>query len=557
MRIRKSKTMAEKEIHSNKATDLRREAEEIARKNADVSPVTGEMLPQSDPSITQTLHELRVHQIELEMQNKELRRIQEELDAARARYFDLYDMAPAGYVTLNKKGTVIEANLTAATLLEVTRGALVKAPFSSFIIDEDKEIYFQFRRQLFETGKPQTCELRMLKKESPVFWAFLEATVALGPATGKELAGEPVGRVMMSDITELKLKEANNLLEQMVEERSKQLRQETEARKRPQEPLQAENDTILLVDDEPHALSALRHSLRKTGYEVLTAAGGIQALEIMETKKIKVIVSGEQMTGMQGSGLLAEVRRRSPHTLRILLTGHATLEMAMRAVNEDGVYRFLTKPLDGALLRLALFAATEKYNFDAERRRLQEELQRLHDGLEHRVAERTEELRQTNDELTTEIAAHKLTEDALTAQSRELEETNTALHVMLRHREEDLQKTEQKIVANLQKLVLPYIGELKQLRLSPGQSNCVEIIDANLQQVISPFLQNLTARYSTFTPREILVSNLIVEGKTSKEIADIINSAPRSVDFHRNNIRKKAGLTGKKTSLRSFLLTLS
>ena len=73
----------------------------------------------------------------------------------------------------------------------------------------------------------------------------------------------------------------------------------------------------------------------------------------------------------------------------------------------------------------------------------------------------------------------------------------------------------------------------------------------------NPFLQNLTARYSTFTPREIQVANLIVEGKTSKEIADLTNAAPCSIDFQRNYIRKKAGLTGKKTSLRTFLIALS
>jgi PAS domain S-box-containing protein len=672
--------MTEIETHPNQAAALRRDAEKIARENADLSPEN--LLTLSHEETRHALHELRVHQIELEMQSEELRQRQEELDAARARYFDLYDLAPVGYVTLSQKGTVIEANLTAATLLEVTRGALVKAPFSSFIIKEDQDIYFQFRKQLFKTGKPQVCELRVVKKENQTFWAFLEATVAQGPATGEEHAGESVGRVTMSDITELKRKEAHNLLEQMVEKQSKQLRQETEQRKWPQAIFQEGADTILLVDDEPHVLSALTRSLRNTGYEIFTAADGIQALEIMETTKIKVIVSDEQMEGMLGSELLAEVQKRFPNTLRMLLTGHATLEMAMQAVNDGGIYRFLTKPWDDALLRFALSAATEKYNSDAERRRLQDALRQseercrtvvefsphavvihrhgtiiyanpatirmfgatslkdltgssyldrihpddhetvlarvqkkategvsspvielkylrfdgtiiiveaqgtpilydglpaihtaihditnrkqsekalrdAHDLLELRVAERTGELRHTNEQLTTEITAHERSEESLTAKSRELEQTNTALQVLLRNREEDLRQTEQKIVANLQKLVLPYIGELKELGLSPGQANHVEIIGANLQQVISPFMQNLTARYSAFTPREIQIANLIKEGKTSKEIATLVKVAPHSVEFHRNNIRKKLGLSGKKTNLRSFLLTLS
>ena len=120
-----------------------------------------------------TLHELRVHQIELEMQNEELRRAQAELDAARARYFDLYDLAPVGYATVSEKGLILETNLTAATLLGVARDALVRQPFSRFILKEDQDLYSLHRKKLFEThsassgqaGEPQACELRMVKKD--------------------------------------------------------------------------------------------------------------------------------------------------------------------------------------------------------------------------------------------------------------------------------------------------------------------------------------------------------------------------------------------------------
>lgn len=129
-------------------------------------------------------------------------------------------------------------------------------------------------------------------------------------------------------------------------------------------------DTILLVDDEANVLSALTRALIDDPYEILTASGGRQALEIMEGKTIKAIVSDERMVGMQGSELLAEVRRRSPHTVRILLTGHAILEAAMRAVNEGEIYRFFTKPWDDTQIRFALLSAVEKFNLEAENRRL-------------------------------------------------------------------------------------------------------------------------------------------------------------------------------------------
>jgi two-component system probable response regulator PhcQ len=129
-------------------------------------------------------------------------------------------------------------------------------------------------------------------------------------------------------------------------------------------------NTILLVDDEANVLSALTRALIDDPYEILTAASGLQALEIMEGRIIKAIVTDERMVGMQGSELLAEVKLRSPHTVRILLTGHATLEAAMRAVNKGEIYRFFTKPWDDTQLRFALLSAVEKYDLEAENRRL-------------------------------------------------------------------------------------------------------------------------------------------------------------------------------------------
>ena len=191
--------MAEKETFSNQANNLRRQAEEKAAK------MTENQEALSPEETRQMLHELRVHQIELEMQNEELRRAQAELDAARARYFDLYDLAPVGYCTLSEKGLILEANLTAATLLGVARGALVKQPISRFILKEDQDIYYLHRKQLFETGEPQACELRMVKKDGTAFWAHLAATVA------QDADGAPVCRVVMSDITERKRTEGVQL----------------------------------------------------------------------------------------------------------------------------------------------------------------------------------------------------------------------------------------------------------------------------------------------------------------------------------------------------------
>ena len=130
--------MTGKDDRPDLAAELRRRAEGIAREQAAPSPENREaLLPEK---VRQTLHELRVHQIELAMQNEELRRAQVELEASRARYFDFYDLAPVGFFTISEKGLILEANLTAANLLGVARGALANKPITRFIIKEDEEI---------------------------------------------------------------------------------------------------------------------------------------------------------------------------------------------------------------------------------------------------------------------------------------------------------------------------------------------------------------------------------------------------------------------------------
>ena len=179
---------------TDRKANLRRQAEETVRGKEAQSPKNLEAI--SPEETQQILHELRVHQIELEIQNEELLQAQKELEASRARYFDLYDVAPVGYVTLSEKGLILETNLTAATLLGIRRVDLVGRPLSRFIVKEEQDSYYPGIRQLFQTGETQVNELRMVKKDGTTFWAHLEATTALDDA------GAPVVcRVAVIDIT--------------------------------------------------------------------------------------------------------------------------------------------------------------------------------------------------------------------------------------------------------------------------------------------------------------------------------------------------------------------
>ena len=127
------------------------------------------------------IHELEVHQIELEMQNEELRRIQGELEKTRDRYSHLYDFAPVGYFTLSEKGIIEEANLSCASMLGVERSSLIGKPFSRFICKDDQDAFYFHRKTLFEANAKQVCELKLVRKDRTQFHAQLESIVAKNP----------------------------------------------------------------------------------------------------------------------------------------------------------------------------------------------------------------------------------------------------------------------------------------------------------------------------------------------------------------------------------------
>lgn len=178
------------------ATALRKRAEEQARFIEQTF-----LSAHSTEEIQRILHELRVHQIELEMQNEELRTAQMQIIAGRARYLDLYDLAPVGYCTISEKGIIFETNLTLTTMLGVNRQILIKKPFSAFILREDQDIYYLLLKETFDTDKPQTCELRMARSDKTAFWAFLQAS-ALQDEDGTKSV-----RVAISDFSKQKMAE--------------------------------------------------------------------------------------------------------------------------------------------------------------------------------------------------------------------------------------------------------------------------------------------------------------------------------------------------------------
>lgn len=207
-----------KDTGRKKATDskasLRKRAEEVLRKRiGDVEPETLTV-----QEARRLLHELQVHQIELEMQNEELRLSQQMLDESRQRYADLYDFAPVGYLTMDREGVILQSNLTCAALLGMERARLIKKPLTTFMTRDSQDTFYLHRRKALDTGERQICELKLRRKDGSEFFTKLESV----PTEDRTI------RTAVSDISERKgaeeeLERYRQGLEELVSERTSAL----------------------------------------------------------------------------------------------------------------------------------------------------------------------------------------------------------------------------------------------------------------------------------------------------------------------------------------------
>ena len=156
-----------------------------------------------------------------------------------------------------------------------------------------------------------------------------------------------------------------------------------------------------------------------------------------------------------------------------------------------------------------------------------------------------------------EERARKEREAELEIKSASLEETNTALKVLLKKREEDKAELEKFFVSNIKSIVLPFIEKLKSSGIGSTQKAYLEVLESNIKDIVSPFSQKLTSRFLHLTPAELQVANLVKQGKTTSEIANLQHLSERTIESHRKSIRKKLGIRHQKTNLRTYLLSLT
>ena len=314
---------------------------------------------------------------------------------------------------------------------------------------------------------------------------------------------------------------------------------------------------ILVVDDETDIAVRLGEFLTEMAYEVVgIASSGEEAIRMADDLKPDLILMDIMMPGdLDGIAAAEEIKKKMDVSI-IFLSGYSESQLIERAKYVEP-FGYIIKPFQGGQIKAVIEISLYKRTMEAE-------LKKARDELESRVEERTSELLVLNEKLRKEIEDRKHAEESLRERETELknkkislEEANTALKVILKRREEDKQELEEKILFNVKELVLPFLEKVKKSRLDPKQSSYIDILETNLNDIISPLLHRLSLTYKDFTPSEIQVANLVKEGKTTKEIADLLNSTTWTISFHRNNIRKKLGLKNKKTNLRSYLLSLT
>jgi PAS domain S-box-containing protein len=363
-----------------------------------------------------------------------------------------------------------------------------------------------------ESAKPIRMELEYCHKNGSTVWMEVNSILLLD-AAGKILGAQGVSR----DITERK--QTETILGQfkfMVEETGEE---------------------IYLVNPDGSIEYVNKAAAQSLGYTV--------------DEMIQIGVSGfDPIYGTNYSVVFQEIKGKNNPLYE---TVHRT---------KDG--RLVQKEIKCAYLQMGNREYVCGFGRDiTDRKSAEMELKNHQEQLKVLVGERTAELTKAYEKLKMENEARKSSENELSSREmelekgrRELEEMNSALKVLLKQREEDKVNMEMNIISNIKTAVLPYIEKLELSGLAEGQMRVSSMIKSLLGEITSPFIRKVSSEFLGFTPNEIQVASLVKEGKSSKEIAEILNISLNTVHTYRYKIRRKTGLKNNKVNLRSYLQTL-
>jgi PAS domain S-box-containing protein len=559
----------------------------------------------------QLLHELRVQKIELEMQNEELRRAHLALETSRAYYYELYDFAPIGYLTLNAEGLIVEINFTAAKLFGEERKDLINRLFFQFISDDYKDLWYRH----FQLAKQDTvtygCELPTRRDNGAILYIHLDCLYK------RSDDGSSLLRVTLTDVSERRRAEEAQYIAAAAFETQ---------------------DGIIVSDADNIILRVNRSFSRITGYSVEEAIGkgpyflrsdqhtedfyeaiwasvkcnGFWQGEIWEKRKdgqnflmwlTLTAVKGADghITHYVGSFMDITERKQAETDLRIaaaafdaqdgiiVADARKVILRINRAFTRITGYRdedvigknssILRSGLhDGDIYRV-IWAAVRQNGFwqgeiwdkrkNGEIFPVMQTISAVfgEDGaITHYVGILSDITAQKQAEKVLLDARERLENQVVTTKEEleniktETEEINMALNVLLKHRETDKSEAQISLSQEVEATVLPLLKRLKMASTGRIKSTkLIDILENNLQLLVKSYgrAANLAAAYQLLTPLETQVASMVRQGLATKSIASSLNISAGTVDIHRKHIRKKLGLNGKATNLQSYLGSLA
>ena len=292
-----------------------------------------------------------------------------------------------------------------------------------------------------------------------------------------------------------------------------------------------DNPIILIVDDEEANLQLIGKILQNLDVDITLASSGKEALKLLESLVPDLIILDIIMPSMSGFDVCRKIKsRKSTTEVPIIFLSAKTDSEDIINGFDIGARDYITKPF----IKEELVARVEtQLNIITNEKKIKN----LNNNLEEKVKERTKALTKTNEKLT---------------------DYNTALKVLMDKRDDDRIELEHQVMANVEELILPSIERLKQTNLNKQQKELLGICEDNISKITSSFVSSMmdNGRVRSLTHRETTIANLIVQGKSSQEISTILNISESTINYHRNNIRKKVGIKNKSVNLQVYLKQL-
>jgi PAS domain S-box-containing protein len=499
---------------SNKFDRLRRQAQALI----DQRP---EAAFEAPIDILALIHELQIHQAELEIQNEELRRAQLELTDLYRQFEDLYEFAPCGYLNLSPKGLVSRINLAGAMLLSTLRESILHTGFTRFIAPDWQDVYLDALKEAGRTGEKQSMELRLKSAGGSNLWVWVQIL-----ADRAETGAVVQWRMTLTDIS---------------------LKKEIEI-----------------------ALQTSEKKFRQLFHQMV---GGAVLLEITSRDKrgrptvariVEANAAFENMTGVRRDSAVGRtIREIWPQE------GPYWFELLNRAMQSGKSYEMEQFHQElGRYFLVSAFVLEEQqvgatFIDISAQKEIEETLEKAKRHLEAQVEDRTAKLSRANQELQRQIESRQRAQrdllknsKTLVIRSAGLQEANTALKVLLKEREDERRTLEEKVVCNINELTRPHLDKLAAGNLSHRQQALLDAATTSLEDITSPLSRRFIIESSHLTPAETQVAGLIRQGKTTKQIADLMTVATSTIDYHRLNIRRKLKLTHKQINLQSYLNSL-